>query len=810
MKQVTVLAVVGVGVFYLMSLTFLLVWYKHLFTTEEGVPQLTNRAHTRKDKVVPPVHSHLHYSLYHRHHHLLEREEESEGFLSMAYRENNQSRDTETVMGVSKMADVTTINVNKRDGDSKHFYETRANIRRAGINNRSTANVITKQDATKRFSLMVTRNRHWRGRKESTTNTLRKENISEHSTTVKTKIKTVGENLEAAEDEDGSDTSSGVTELVERGVDIDVQVSKWSLVIKVNGKQVVQENMELTDVKFMRKGGLYLTVLHPSSASVVHFSKHRTFETSGDEGLLRVVEGVQTGRILVLANMHEGFMQLSNEAVHLLANHGSTAILDNTIGDRWAWIWTKGGRTWAEAVVFSVHSAKFQLQGGPIHLHVHLPHVSLTECECPSWPRGGVWETRRKFCQKYDGYGDLCDCDHPRPLPPTSPPPSPSQVRDVEVRTIPTVVVASERPLYLDRCLRRLLSVAGSNPRQTLVVADGHPNAGLREVSALASLYGLKFLGHDSGGHNSTLRITRHYKVVFDSAFITFPKANQVIILEEDLYVAADFYNYFTQLAPLLEADSTLYCVSAWNDLSLAGSGGDPALVMRSETMAGLGWLLSRNIYDEIIPKWPAYDKYADWDMWLRLPAQQKGRECLVPEVSRTYHFGITGVHLTAHFQATHFAHTALNTHPHVKLKDLHRLGPKTYDALLKEMLIGGIHLDGGATNPCSADLLPRNSTHHHVLWIKMNQISDDYTLMGVMSCLLLWDLDVRGQHNLLWRLRWRGTTLLLVGWPASPFSTLKPKDVRIMMRYDPKSRDYDPPVYQYLNPNTTTTPQQP
>ncbi|XP_069158026.1 protein O-linked-mannose beta-1,2-N-acetylglucosaminyltransferase 1-like [Procambarus clarkii] len=610
-------------------------------------------------------------------------------------------------------------------------------------------------------------------------------------------VKTAGEKLEESEE---SGEAEGET--LQSGIDIDVSVSKWKLLIMVNGKQVAVETMVESEVRMMRKGGVYLTVLHPATASLLHYSRHRTFEDSADQELRRVLEGVQPGRIVVVAAMHDGFAGLSEAVVHLLAHLGSKVVTDGTVGDRWAWVWTKGGRTWAEGAVFSTRNPRFVYQGGPLHLHAHLPTAPFTGSGCEGvWPRGGTWAARRRFCHSYEGYGDLCSCHHPRPLPPT-----PTQVRAAGVGVIPTVVVASVRPLLLDRCLRRLMSVAGSDPGLTLVVADGHPDGGLREVAALVNLYGMKFMGHDAGGRDVTLRITRHYKVTMDAAFTTFPWADKVIILEEDLYVALDFYSYFAQTAPLMDRDPSLYCVSAWNDMSQAGAGGDPTLVLRVDTMAGLGWLLSRRVYEDVMPNWPPYDKLADWDMWLRLPENQKGRECLVPEVSRTFHFGVTGAHLTAYFQSNYYAHTALNTAPDVTLRDLHRLEPAAYDLQLTELLAGGRHLDGGATNPCSTQLLPRNSSTHHVLWIKMNEIADDYTYKGVMSCLLLWDLDVRAHHKLLWRLRWRGTPLLVVGWPASPFSSMKPKEVQVLIRYDPGGAGVDPPVYQYLPSSTTTS----
>ena len=40
-----------------------------------------------------------------------------------------------------------------------------------------------------------------------------------------------------------------------------------------------------------------------------------------------------------------------------------------------------------------------------------------------------------------------------------------------------------------------------------------------------------------------------------------------------------------------------------------------------------------------------------DWDMWMRLPDIRQGRECVVPDVSRTYHFGSSGLNIHSYFQ---------------------------------------------------------------------------------------------------------------------------------------------------------------
>lgn len=46
--------------------------------------------------------------------------------------------------------------------------------------------------------------------------------------------------------------------------------------------------------------------------------------------------------------------------------------------------------------------------------------------------------------------------------------------------------------------------------------------------------------------------------------------------------------------------------------------------------------------------------------MWMRTSRVQRGRQCIVPEVSRTYHFGSSrAVNVNPYFQRTYFDHHA-------------------------------------------------------------------------------------------------------------------------------------------------------
>jgi alpha-1,3-mannosyl-glycoprotein beta-1,2-N-acetylglucosaminyltransferase len=60
----------------------------------------------------------------------------------------------------------------------------------------------------------------------------------------------------------------------------------------------------------------------------------------------------------------------------------------------------------------------------------------------------------------------------------------------------------------------------------------------------------------------------------------------------------------------------------------------------RSDFFPGLGWMMTRALWDELSVKWPR----GYWDDWLREPSQRKGRHFIRPEICRTYHFGTHGV----------------------------------------------------------------------------------------------------------------------------------------------------------------------
>ena len=71
--------------------------------------------------------------------------------------------------------------------------------------------------------------------------------------------------------------------------------------------------------------------------------------------------------------------------------------------------------------------------------------------------------------------------------------------------------------------------------------------------------------------------------------------------------MAPDFFEYFSAAYPLLTKDPSLWCVSAWNDNGKSNlidtSHGET--LYRSDFFPGLGWMITKDLWLELEPKWP-------------------------------------------------------------------------------------------------------------------------------------------------------------------------------------------------------------
>ncbi|KFV12850.1 PREDICTED: alpha-1,3-mannosyl-glycoprotein 2-beta-N-acetylglucosaminyltransferase [Pterocles gutturalis] len=227
---------------------------------------------------------------------------------------------------------------------------------------------------------------------------------------------------------------------------------------------------------------------------------------------------------------------------------------------------------------------------------------------------------------------------------PSSPPP---QI-DVDL-VLPVLVLACDRST-VRRCLDKIFLYRPSAQRFPVIVSQ---DCGHAETARVIASYGdavVHIRQPDLGDipvpaehrkFQGYYKIARHYRWALGQIFRSF-RYRAVIVVEDDLEIAPDFFEYFQAALPLLLADRSLWCVSAWNDNGKEQmvDVSQAELLYRTDFFPGLGWLLLAELWDELEPKWPR----AFWDDWMRQPEQRRDRSCIRPEISRTMTFGRKGV----------------------------------------------------------------------------------------------------------------------------------------------------------------------
>ena len=226
------------------------------------------------------------------------------------------------------------------------------------------------------------------------------------------------------------------------------------------------------------------------------------------------------------------------------------------------------------------------------------------------------------------------------------------------------VLIAHERVEYFSESLKSVLAARNSE-QFTIAVSVDAPSefAAFREAIKRVNLgnrpiefwesplptYG-RWFPYEAG-------VTRHLKVVMDRAFQSF---EYTIVLEEDLTVSLDFFEYFQGTGQLIHPSNPssrdIYCISAWNDQGFPHLALDESRVFRTNFYPGLGVMLHRSFWVNAMEKYWPFWRSPDWayDWWLRRYTSLRDRYVLIPEVPRTHHISRRGLNVNANGALTY------------------------------------------------------------------------------------------------------------------------------------------------------------
>lgn len=535
--------------------------------------------------------------------------------------------------------------------------------------------------------------------------------------------------------------------------------------ICVNGKYVMAEGINEAG------RGINIVIVNPKSKQVIRVGHFDTFQD--DSSNLEIFLEVLGDRdIILVVAFDEASTKLSDHAKSLFNEVGSAMIQNVKFRDNWVFVGQKGISGFGEIELVESAGKSWP---APIDKRLCVP-LHFKGSRIKPDPIATKNEKRLEFCKHYDGYGEFCDSSRMNELL-TPAPLSDKTLENNSIFQIPILLVPGLNFNALRMQLETLLMNPGIRPEMVTVMHDEN----FKEPGALAELFSFK-----TKKLPSSTRYIHLFHKALEGIWEIYPEAKYVIVLEEEVIPTQDFLSFHAQCLPLLQLDSSLFGISAWNENGYKTVSTIPTLAFRTESIPGLGFLLRKDFYmKEMHGKLDRCCHNRTWDGWLR--DKENRWEMIVPDVSRVYrrpYEGSTGQLdlLQELFNRPRITNLDMNA----KITGVDELVKEKYEAMLDRVIASSQALHTSNVNDCLLGnglgfYIPETNGKSFSVYFEQKNASDTRLLSLLCKCFGLFhtkDNKVRGTRRGLIRFTYRGNMIFFVGSSTSYFRH-KPNDYK-------------------------------
>ncbi|XP_027220919.2 protein O-linked-mannose beta-1,2-N-acetylglucosaminyltransferase 1-like [Penaeus vannamei] len=521
--------------------------------------------------------------------------------------------------------------------------------------------------------------------------------------------------------------------------------------------------------------GIAMMVVNEKSGTVLLRKIFKTWNVyTYAQDLVWWLSRVQAGRIVVMT-VHRAGTRGVGAALKTLESLGSLLISYAPPRALWVWMFIAGGQT----IVETIAPNNEWLRNSFAELYAHAyTEASFRDASSAVISKHNL---HSDLCEHEAAMGSFCENHDYRKLSPGkrmfSVPGSNT------AHKIGVVVCAGGRLQYLSNTLSKLLANDGILRFNVLVIVgrdpsnDGPNSSVISLLEVLQVKYKIIDIPREVPSVNHGL--FQFYRKAWSTGINTFSSLKYIAFLDEDVEVSRDWLYTLSHFAPALDTDPSLWCVSG----SAPGHRyvfPDPQIFLRGFRQPGWGYLFSMTEARSMVAKWPASSSVSLlYDNFL-YRVMSRGRECIFPALSRSYHYGV-GVNTVPEIHQLYFLDQPLHSGERVYLPPVVDLTQNVYERRVKSSLESAIPI---TRNPCAPGFLNPPSAHeskHFVFYFFMEEPNDSPEWATLAECIGAWPYSTQSHHHGCFEIPqpWGGS-VWLVGVPYSRYKYLRPPSVPI------------------------------